>query len=324
MIGLYFKRNHVLRIAALITVFVFVFSFALCFANPYHELESNYNAGEGYSLWAVDSEQIDLDVSEGSYEIAHCRIGYFFYVSTDSGKVLQPLGWNGKPAADKITLCEKGLFSLKRSYHAVLSPEDRIAFEVQSGAIGTYTASIYAERNGEWVEVAKEELSSDELFCSVPAVAEYTVKSGDTRVKAVARYSMKDNGKKKPVEDGFTVMIDVGTPGRYLTAETLDKMTYPAYILFFALSSLLVLYRYSYVVKRKKDKTPLLRLFMAFAVSCYIFLGAGIFGRVMGIDILMVIAHYGLLFVSIPLTLITGIVHLIKGKKKSSEVCTDK
>ena len=314
MIGLCFKKNHVLRIAALMMVFVVVFSFALCFAYPDYTLESNYDAGEGYSLWAIGSEQVDLDVSEGTYEIAHCLIGYFFYVSTDSGEVLQPLGGDGKPSADRIMLCEKGLFSMKRSYHAVLSPEDRIAFEVQSGAIGTYSSSIYAERDGEWVEVAKKELSSDELFSSVPAVAEYTIRDGDTRVKAVARYSMIDNGKNKPIEEDLTVMIDIGAPGRYSTEERLNKMTYPVYILFFALSSLLVLYRYSYVVKKKKDKTPLLRSFMASAVSCYIFLAVGIFGRVMGIDVLMMIGHYGLLFVSIPLTLITGIIHLIKEK----------
>ena len=217
------KKQTTIQIAIVFAVVSLFFTYVYGKASPQYQYDywydGEYTSYPIYNFYTTGKYNVDENT------VADCILyGCVFYTPA-SGEIPAPdEKWDGKPkvSGDLVFVHVPDIPGIKTASRTCFQVGDKIAFEVQSDALGSYSAIILSKQNGKWVEVSSDTVFGDSSSDAVSAIAEYMIQDSDKELVAVAKLSVFDAASGKIDNDGVVFLIDVGHSGIHLSVITLS------------------------------------------------------------------------------------------------------
>ncbi len=205
----------------------------LCFAFVSTEhVYANADIEYQYDYWSEGrylSYPIYPFYSTGRYHVEEDKVsdirffGCVFYTPS-TGEIPGPTEkWDNKPkvTGDLAFIRIPKVTGIKTASYTCLQPGDKVAVEVQSDAVGSFSAAILSKQSGKWIEVECKTVTASESSSNESAIVEYIICDNDKEIAVVGRLLVRDASTGKDTSDGVGFLIDVGSPRLHLSMRTI-------------------------------------------------------------------------------------------------------
>ncbi len=222
---MYTRRRRSIIFLCLILIFVFIPFSRYCYGgingleHKYeltYDTESHKDIVHSKTLSGSSIYTFDINGSERSYNCA----SWLFYKPSPIGD-FSHLTYVKEPL---VVFLERGSIWPKEATHYRYEPGDTVVVEAQTDGIGIYSTTIFAERDGQWIEVAGKSMTAETVDEGTYLITEYTVDSDDRRIKAVNHFELQC-GDKSVSKDKYYI-LDVGNEYKYLSHMNFTSIAY--------------------------------------------------------------------------------------------------